>query len=104
MITQKQYVDRLEKMLKLEKPCATCPGFSRFMDHEREPKVLSDWGNDDGMMFIEICRMCMDFVNLPENPRCPCWATYPKRAIRLAHKAVAAYRNGTHRWCKKEEA
>jgi len=106
MISQKQYVNRLEKMLKVDKPCGTCPMAKRFMNIEFM-SLPTDWAiigtHYGGSIDEDICYMCHDFIGV-ENEYHPCPCDYFKRrstALKRAHKAIIAYRNSTHKWCKK---
>ncbi len=89
-VTQAQYVKRLEKMLKVEKPCSICPAT----------------GTGSVCSPAYICKMCNDFVGLSYNPnqvtmRCPCWHFIrSSTALKRAHKAIIAYKAGEHRWNK----
>lgn len=104
MITQKQYVDRLEKMLKVEKPCATCPARVKF-GHWETASVVKGWeGKDKVNPSYEICAMCGDFVGVEDggNVPCPCMTLKgPDEAISRAHAAIKAYREGKHKWQRK---
>ena len=106
MISKKQYVNRLEKMLKVDQPCETCPGLKGFNSMELKLGYLPLWQvNKVAYPDDYICQMCFDFIDLPVEEFgscCPC--KYFKRnrtALKRAHKAIIAYKNGTHRWCKE---
>ena len=101
MITQKQYVARLEKMLRVDEPCGTCPGYRGFGD----PCVcdpLRTWEGKWGLVDRRICKMCFDFIGLntyPSGTHCPCTSYKRKHtALKRAGKAIQRWKAGTHKW------
>ena len=89
MITRKQYVARLEKILKMDKPCVWCPGDSGFGNFHVKCE--------------NICKLCYDFVNIevdgPERDDCPCFSfARPSTALKRAGKALMQWKAGRHKW------
>ena len=90
MISQKQYVARLEKMLKVDEPCGTCPTNS-----------YKGWFD---------CDVCRDFIDIDSLnvwdgwDGCPCYLfKRPHTALKRAGKAIIAYKAGTHKWQKEDK-
>ena len=112
MITRKQYVDRLEKMLNsVDDVCATCPARRRFMRTRQvgvtpitQTTLLKAWSTSFGRMNYTICDMCRDFVDLNRYIHsCPCFLLINRKANprQTAHDAIKRYRNDTHKWNKE---
>jgi len=103
MITRKQYVDRLAKMLDEPKPCSTCPGMMGFVHYETHFTLLKAWRDPDYPSGVDskICDMCMDFIDLPRTPRCPCFRLAFGEALRRASARVREWAKGSHKWQKE---
>ena len=93
MITKKQYVERLRKMLDEPEPCVTCPGFENFGSYIKgEGVLMKDWVDPDGDdIDDEICEMCADFVGCKT---CPCFELKAPEAIRRARLAIEMFDEG----------
>lgn len=101
MITQAQYVARLRKMLKVSRPCLTCPGTIGFADCEYRFFPLKAWESSYFSHDItrDICRWCQDFIDYDGSKgRCPCLSIGPNNAIRRAHAAIKRWDEGKHKW------
>jgi hypothetical protein len=101
MITKAKYVARLEKMLKVKRPCATCPAIEGFKSYDTcsDASYSIDWVDKFGHLDDGICEMCMDFVDAKRT--CPCKELTGQVAIRRARQAIKDYRAGKHKWCKE---
>ena len=114
MITQKQYVDRLEKMItSVDEVCTTCPARLRFMPTKKyqfmpagKHVILKTWRNSGGGIRADICEMCRDFVDLSRwTYACPCFILINQKRDprRTAHDAIERYKCGKHKWNKEDK-
>jgi hypothetical protein len=95
MITKKQYVDRLEEMLNVDKPCSTCPALVGFVSHRSDIiKVMDGWTVLNVYLDWHICdHLCKPFVGLTPIDSCPCHQLGEQEAIKRAHIAIDEYRS-----------
>jgi len=102
MITRAQYVKRLERMLRVDKPCNHCPvrKGAKFDGNFLESCIKAGWSFK---VDRRVCDMCMDFVSITAGELfCPCNNVKRKStALKRAGKAILAYKAGEHKWNKE---
>jgi hypothetical protein len=97
-LTKPQYVARLRQMLKRTDTCNCCPACKGFKVAPRHRRRAKDYA--DNLAYV--CLWCRAFVGLSIGADCPCTALGSKqRALHEAHRALAEWDAGTHKWQKE---
>ena len=97
--TKKGYVRRLRMMLMQEKRCKCCHVQVGF-NVNTGSSFQECWNGDD------LRNWCRTFIGLDEDGGCPCLDYRAKSGkidpIALAHKAIAQWDRGEHKWQKDD--